>query len=231
MKTKAFTMAEVLITLGIIGIVAAMTFPGVIEGYQKVQTVNKLKKVYSVIQQAIQRAEVDHEHAEFWDFTLPKEKFTEIYIKPYYQILTDYDKANFPKDYHTYCRDERICDSYGQFQRSSRIVLIDGTLLGFNNATTIINNNRMSIITIIADINGFQKPNQYGKDIFLFEVEPEKGLMPYGLGITAGLDNSEETHTRNYLLKGENRSCQKDGIYCAAIIMMDNWEIRDDYHW
>ena len=40
----AFTLAEVLITLGIIGIVAAMTLPALVGKYQKVQTVNQLKK-------------------------------------------------------------------------------------------------------------------------------------------------------------------------------------------
>ena len=32
---KAFTLAEVLITLGIIGVVAAMTLPGLVQNYQK----------------------------------------------------------------------------------------------------------------------------------------------------------------------------------------------------
>lgn len=44
---KAFTLAEVLITLGIIGVVAAITIPGLITKYQKLATVVKLKKVYS----------------------------------------------------------------------------------------------------------------------------------------------------------------------------------------
>ena len=43
---KAFTLAEVLITLGIIGIVAAMTLPTLIGKYQKKQTVTQLKKAY-----------------------------------------------------------------------------------------------------------------------------------------------------------------------------------------
>ena len=48
----AFTLAEVLITLGIIGIVAALTIPSVIEGYKEKETVAKLKKVYSVLSQS-----------------------------------------------------------------------------------------------------------------------------------------------------------------------------------
>ena len=46
--TKAFTLAEVLITLGIIGIVAAMTLPAIIQKQQDKITVTKLKKMYSV---------------------------------------------------------------------------------------------------------------------------------------------------------------------------------------
>lgn len=41
---RAFTLAEVLITLGIIGVVAALTLPSVITNYQKKQTVEQLKK-------------------------------------------------------------------------------------------------------------------------------------------------------------------------------------------
>ena len=48
---KAFTLAEVLITLGIIGIVAAMTLPTLIGKYQKKQTVTQLKKSYTEISQ------------------------------------------------------------------------------------------------------------------------------------------------------------------------------------
>ncbi|MBP3924119.1 type II secretion system protein [bacterium] len=48
----AFTLAEVLITLGIIGIVAAMTLPGVISNHKKYVTAQKLKKASTVLLQA-----------------------------------------------------------------------------------------------------------------------------------------------------------------------------------
>ena len=41
---KAFTLAEVLITLGIIGVVAAMTMPSLIQNYKERETVSKVKK-------------------------------------------------------------------------------------------------------------------------------------------------------------------------------------------
>ena len=54
-KRTAFTLAEVLVTLGIIGIVAAMTLPSVISKYQEKQTVTQLNATYSLLSQAIER--------------------------------------------------------------------------------------------------------------------------------------------------------------------------------
>ena len=58
---KAFTLAEVLITLGIIGIVAALTLPNLIEEHQKKETSVKLQKMYSTLNQVIQKYSADNE--------------------------------------------------------------------------------------------------------------------------------------------------------------------------
>ena len=49
---KGFTLAEVLITLGIIGVVAAMTMPTLINNINNKQNIAALKKAYSLISQA-----------------------------------------------------------------------------------------------------------------------------------------------------------------------------------
>lgn len=53
MKKLAFTLAEVLITLGIIGVVAAMTIPTLVTNADKKATATKLKVFYSKINQAV----------------------------------------------------------------------------------------------------------------------------------------------------------------------------------
>ena len=58
-KRAAFTLAEVLITLGIIGIVAAVTIPTLISKYQDFSLKVQFKKTYAVLQQALQRAEYE----------------------------------------------------------------------------------------------------------------------------------------------------------------------------
>lgn len=58
-KIMAFTMAETLITLGIIGIIAAMTLPSLVAKYQSKVLSTQLKKLYSVTYQAMLRAVPD----------------------------------------------------------------------------------------------------------------------------------------------------------------------------
>jgi len=67
MKKAAFTLAEVLITLGIIGVVAALTIPSLIANYKDKETIVKLKKVYSVLSQAYQRAVFDNGAPDSWN--------------------------------------------------------------------------------------------------------------------------------------------------------------------
>ena len=63
---RAFTLAEVLITLGIIGIVAALTIPALIQNYKNHETEARLAKFYSVVNQAIAMAEVDYGDKIYW---------------------------------------------------------------------------------------------------------------------------------------------------------------------
>ena len=56
---KAFTLAEVLITLSIIGVVAAMTMPTLIGKYNKMVWTNQLKKSYSTVSQGFQKMLAD----------------------------------------------------------------------------------------------------------------------------------------------------------------------------
>ena len=57
---KGFTLAEVLITLGIIGVVAAMTMPTLMSKYRGHVAVQKLKKVSTILLQVAQKADYDN---------------------------------------------------------------------------------------------------------------------------------------------------------------------------
>lgn len=69
MSAKAFTLAEVLITLGIIGVVAAMTLPTLVQQYKEQETVTRVKKFYSGFSQAYMQAVMDNGTIDNWGLT------------------------------------------------------------------------------------------------------------------------------------------------------------------
>ena len=92
MKRKcAFTLAEVLITLGIIGIVAALTMPALIADHNNRVVETRLQKFYSSMNQAIRMAELEYGDRDVWwvdntDYNSQK-AWCEKYIIPYMNVI------------------------------------------------------------------------------------------------------------------------------------------------
>ena len=87
---SGFTLAEVLITLGIIGVVAALTMPALIGHYKKEETISKLKKAYTILNQAMKRSEVDNGAYEHWGsaFDMGPEEYINKYWVPYFNVTS-----------------------------------------------------------------------------------------------------------------------------------------------
>lgn len=68
-KKFAFTLAEVLITLGIIGVIAALTVPTLVSKYKEKVTVTKLKKVNSILNNAMLSAINEYGTIDNWGIT------------------------------------------------------------------------------------------------------------------------------------------------------------------
>ena len=64
----AFTLAEILITLGIIGVVAALTIPNVVSNYKKKVVETRLAKLYSVLNQAVELSEEKNGACTTWEW-------------------------------------------------------------------------------------------------------------------------------------------------------------------
>src|SRR5574344_2249191 len=91
-KSIAFTLAEVLITLGIIGVFAALTIPTLINNYEKQATVTRLKKAYSVLNQAVSLSEA--ENGRFSDNYTPVVSYGDSYHSAIENYLVKYIKIN-----------------------------------------------------------------------------------------------------------------------------------------
>lgn len=230
-KRFGFTLSEVLITLGIIGVIAALTIPLIVTNYQKKQTAVQLKQAYSLMYQAINFAILDNGPIETWNWysSSVSKLFSDIYLKPYLKVVKEY--TTLPSDYVISCPNSSVsCLGYGGADKTTtaKYILENGVMI----ITGFTSSSGSRGLTIITDINGFKGPNRYGRDVFMFSMDTKSGFVPYGMGIIASNDPEDYvTPTREFLLNGEARSCSKDGIYCAGVIMIDGWTIKNDYPW
>ncbi len=131
---KGFTLAEVLITIGIIGVVAALTMGMLIPELEKITTAAKLKKFYNVISQATDKAMLEHGDWRYWDYTLNANHFFKKYYKDQLEVMRiacKYSNTDFFE-----CRkvDDEILNSV-------YIFLKDGTCASFSKNTANSNYN------------------------------------------------------------------------------------------
>ena len=82
-KCKAFTLAEVLITLGIIGVVAAMTIPSLVSDISRKQHLTAFKKKYAEIVEAVKLSTIDNLAPSKWNYDLEDDDFFAAYLAPY----------------------------------------------------------------------------------------------------------------------------------------------------
>ncbi|MDR1327404.1 MAG: prepilin-type N-terminal cleavage/methylation domain-containing protein, partial [Heliobacteriaceae bacterium] len=81
-----FTLTEVLITLGIIGVVAALTMPALIQKHKRQEVSVRLKKFNSTMSQALIFAEAEYGDAREWDRSGTAEETFNTYFKPYLRM-------------------------------------------------------------------------------------------------------------------------------------------------
>ena len=182
-KLMAFTLAETLIVMGVIGIVSALTLPNLNSSTGNKEVVAKVKKIYSNLNDAYGRAEAVYGPANQWfinDSTdtakanRAGERVTEFMkISKNCKITTDgtcfggeIKKTNTSTKYE---------DSPNGVNTKYKFITADGT------SVSIEKNN----VKIIVDIDGPSKgKNATGRDIFVFTYEDGNGVVPLGYNET-----------------------------------------------
>ena len=181
-KHVAFTLAEVLITLGIIGVVASLTIGSVVNNIQKKELQTQFLKTTSQLQQAVKSMEangesIDPRSYKDWDKGLFYNTFAN-YIK---HIKTCKGNTNvqhpcYNKEKNVYYTPNGNTLSYAYLD-DGQIVLPDGTLLLFENESHGTSSFK---VYIFADLNGInKKPNKLGYDLFAYQLINNQ-LLPMG---------------------------------------------------
>lgn len=211
MRKYAFTLAEVLITLSIIGIVAAMTLPSLVNKVKYKELETALNKNYSILQQALQRAQIDTGEvispANYQNTGGGKAPMKQLLLK-YIIEAKDCGKGtekgacvenaaisgseNVKDIYRTYNNKNGI---HYNLMDDGQFITSDGTLFLIENSAT---STSVQPIYITVDVNGIKKrPNRWGYDLFTFELTNSGKLLPMGADGTHYTDMSKYCSATN----------------------------------
>jgi hypothetical protein len=195
--------------------------PSLIASYRKKETVTKLKKAYSVINQAMKLSEIENGDYENWEDSsqLGSQNYLNKYWAPYIKGIktcTTYQQCGY-KSMRPFIFFNGSDSQLDVVNTAYRLPIITGDgmmyIIGATSGTLPAN-------VMAVDINFYKPPNQYGKDLFVFMRVAGKGILPYGYDFTDANIN-----------KSCNKTSVTDYSTCAAKIMHDGWEIKDDYPW
>lgn len=178
-----FTLAEVLITLGIIGVVAAMTIPVLMNNIQENQYKVAYKKAFSVASQAWLQVANDNmlEGRNGWESNVSNDdNFNQFMAK--FDIVKTCSYPNF-SDCWAANETANAWSNLPFTSSSSEICFLDKSGMVWCNSNTLS--------YIIVDVNGMQKPNIYGKDRFAIATcvgsdRPDSG----GQCVVSGMPNT-----------------------------------------
>lgn len=209
----AFTLAEVLITLGIIGVVAALTMPSLIADKRAKELETALKKNASVIQQAILM--ITYEDGIEPSLLNLQSGELKGKIKPHLNVLKDCGRGTtdlaacvtntsyVPDAKNTYKNYTKSGNITYNFLDDGQLLLTDGTLLLIENS-----NPDFKQVFITVDVNGYLKPpNAWGHDLFTFDLTETGKLLPMGA------EGTKFSNDAQYCSRTSNNSL--NGIGCT----------------
>ena len=175
---KGFTLAEVLITLGIIGVVAAMTLPTLLTNTQKTALAVATKRFHSIVSNAVQLYMADENTDDLRNSELcarddgsnwvETQAATDNFVRKYFNVVQECDSNNADK---CFAANYRNYKANGQTYPSKWLVsgkafiLADGTVL-----TIQAGGQQLPPVTVYVDVNGRKGPNVMGYDLWSMSI-------------------------------------------------------------
>ena len=210
-KRCAFTLSELLLSLIIVGVVAIITVPVLINNVQKKVFATQLKNMVATIEQLAQDELITHRTRDLsnTDFAAPETLLTSKHFNivkfcPPSNALTDCWKTNVSgRDKVQY---KLLNKSNDSINAGNTIILKNGVML------------RYSFFSgrpyFLIDINGNDKPNISGRDLFGFILYSNGQIYPY----------CEIVKHANILAEKIN-ACKSDTICCTDALIDNNWKM------
>ena len=238
MKKFGFTLAEVLITITILGLIAALTIPALMSNMDRAAWSSGLSSSFSILSrgfpQMMAEESVDSlDQTALWndlvgsanDLTTPSVDLKNELGK-YFNITAISSK--FPYDVFKFDKSTKA-DDIGdtvrfELSNGSSMNIIFRKIPNEDCSTIVAAGGTLceKMADIYVDVNGSKKPNAFGRDIYLFYVGNDGKVFPYGSNDTAIYDSSPEWNTTN--------GCQgkepNDPLACTARVLKEGYTMK-----
>ncbi len=195
MKTTkfAYSLAEILVTLTIIGVIASMTIPSLQADANRRAYAAGCKKAYTTLANAVNLAEQENGPLRKWNWNDPDEIIDN--VKNNLNLLEYCGEDKSRKCFQNYTYTEYGTGVQGSWiaNNARYLKLPDGTQIVFYTCTGskkgpcgIDSYGQLPTDKVYAsffvDVNGDKNPNKFGEDVFLFNLIKDKGTVPAGTG-------------------------------------------------
>lgn len=233
---KAFTLAEVLITLSIVGLIAALTVPSLVKNYKNKLYSASIEKTYSLITNAVQEVMNDEYTSEFYKTTagVIADKDTDgnakncasatagscWFLRNYFDVAKgtiDCNSASYNRRYNT---QKAVCvaDKYTSPKGEGSMVHFGNCIQTNNGATICMSlNSHNGVTSIFVDTNGPSQPNFTGVDAFVMSIDASSGKVR-----DWSTDSTKcNTQSNNYGHAADY------AVGCLTKVMNAGWKIED----
>jgi len=215
---KGFTLAEVLITLAIIGVVSALTVPGLMNSYQKQTYVTQLHKVYNEMSQALTQYKTDRNALNLKEAGLTSDANVQSFIETYFKVVNKCDTVTSPCFANV--------SEYKNLAGTSATSVISANVKSYVLASgaairPLLNIEGDKLINLGVDINGAKGPNILGRDLFFFGIY-NNGLID---DFNDSSTNAPLSTTIRETLFTKCQSGTSSGWGCFGKILNDNWQM------
>ena len=185
---RGFTLSEVLITLGVVGVVAVLTIPGVMKNYQNRLYTAQLEKVYAQLADAVQGIMNDEHVDNFYETTAAATNTCDATTGECSAGI-GYFLNNYFKTIKKNCMNatnEACMSTQTGFYKT-----VNGTSVGVPTDEYFVQtitgaaiggtyNKSKTCMKILVDVNGPAEPNVAGRDVFAMQIRPNGALTDYG---------------------------------------------------
>ncbi len=217
MKKRGFTLAEVMVALGLIGVIASLTIPTFVASSKNRANAAKLATTVSAVENAFTSMIASEAVNDLTETDFGTNK-TEDNLNKYLKLSGSKEKL---KDYYGTDAPFSTLSKTGSQPTVTRIFQTkSGALLMFNDsavASAADNSHPGSIGQLSIDVNGTAKPNVWGRDVFYFRIGNDGILYPAGGDKFSKMDASGSSMSCSGSTKNQG---------CTAKLIEDNYEIK-----